>query len=137
MAFILQCLRSTATDNDRDVCDVLWFPTGGGKTEAYLGLSAFSMAYRRMGSFDDYNTGGVSVISRYTLRLLTLQQFKRSVSATVAADYLRTTGWIPRSMNVPQDVKDDSLKNMINKKTCWGRSGFSIGLWMGSDATPN
>jgi hypothetical protein len=78
-------LESVVNSNseDRDVCDLLWVPTGGGKTEAYLALAAFAIAFRRRRALAR-NTGdragaGVSVISRYTLRLLTIQQFRRAV----------------------------------------------------------
>ena len=68
---------------DHDVVDLLWFPTGGGKTEAYLLLAAFEVFRRRvlLGGDDD----GVVVLSRYTLRLLTTQQFQRTVSMACAA----------------------------------------------------
>ena len=62
---------------DREVVDLLYFPTGGGKTEAYLGLMAFVIANRRLRASDgeEYNRdGGVTVMLRYTLRLLTTQQ---------------------------------------------------------------
>ena len=67
---------------DRANCDLLWFPTGGGKTEAYLGIAAFVMSYRRpkyprIGESGLHPGAGVSVISRYTLRLLSIQQFRR------------------------------------------------------------
>jgi hypothetical protein len=55
----------------------------------------------------------------------------------VAADYLRTVGWVPSSINTSQNVSDASLKDLIDKKMQWGRSGFSIGLWMGQTGTPN
>ena len=40
MAFILQSLKGVAghdEEEEKETCEVLWFPTGGGKTEAYLG----------------------------------------------------------------------------------------------------
>ena len=82
IAFILQCIRGTAVDNhpDRSLCDLLWFPTGAGKTEAYLGLACFAIALRRRNSLKSKSTkqAGVVVLSRYTLRLLTIQQFRRA-----------------------------------------------------------
>src|SRR4051794_1111289 len=77
LAFILQCLDGLvdASHPDREIADLLWFPTGGGKTEAYLGLIAFVVFLRRLRN----DVGdGVTVIMRYTLRLLTIQQFDRA-----------------------------------------------------------
>jgi len=136
MAFILKCLRGVANDdrNERDVCDILWFPTGGGKTEAYLGLMIFAVAYRRLTKFEGFETdGGVSVISRYTLRLLTIQQFQRAQGAITAADFLRVTGWKPEHMN----PKLPDLQERLRQKKLWGEERFSIGLWIGGDGTPN
>lgn len=78
LAFILMALVSTTGQDDpfRKTVDLIWFPTGGGKTEAYLGLSAYLMIYRRLAYPDNY--GGTAVLMRYTLRLLTTQQFVRA-----------------------------------------------------------
>ena len=137
LAFILLSLPSTAkTDfEERGVCDTIWFPTGGGKTEAYLGLAAFALAYRRRSSQAD-ETGsrggeGTCVISRYTLRLLTIQQFRRALKMIMACELLRChsvggglIGWKPPGC--------PDTRGMI-----WGRSPFSIGLWVGAAVTPN
>jgi hypothetical protein len=71
--------------------DLLWFPTGGGKTEAYLGVAAFTMAIRRLqGKLGGYDgSRGLAVIMRYTLRLLTLQQFQRATALICAMEKLR------------------------------------------------
>ena len=123
IAFILFSLKSSVErdDSNRDVCDTIWFPTGGGKTEAYLGLSCFVMAFRRITSKSD-NEGfkcgeGISVLSRYTLRLLTIQQFRRALRMVTACELLR--------------CRETAMENN------WGRSQFSIGLWVGSGVTPN
>lgn len=100
-------------NEDRLVMDLLWFPTGGGKTEAYLGLTAFVLFYRRLRG----NTAagdGVAVLMRYTLRLLTVQQFERAARLVLACDLLR------RQQGSP-----------------FGQTPFSVGLWVGSGATPN
>jgi hypothetical protein len=125
IAFILQCIEGIANreSSDRDICDLLWYPTGGGKTEAYVGLTIFCLALRRL---NEGNTsgGGTGVISRYTLRLLTIQQFRRTLRAIVAADYLRVSDWSPRQ----QEPRGHGL---------WGEQRFSIGLWVGQPPTPN
>ena len=117
LAFILMCLDGIVDPDsgDRDIADLLWFPTGGGKTEAYLGLIAFTLIHRRLrGAGSDHNGAGVGVIMRYTLRLLTLQQFERATGLICALENWRTdhseySSWEP----------------------------FSIGLWVGQAATPN
>ncbi len=116
---------------DRQICDLLWFPTGGGKTEAYLGLAVFTMAYRRLSAGRrGADGGGVAVLSRYTLRLLTIQQFRRALAVVTACELLRVDrssgvlGWRPRSC----PDRTDAL---------WGRTRFAVGLWVGGGVTPN
>lgn len=127
LAFFLLAVPSLAdpqhferTDPSKSVADLLWFPTGGGKTEAYLGVAAFTMAIRRMhDEVGDYDgSRGVAVIMRYTLRLLTLQQFQRAATLICAMEWLRRQRI---------DEGDTSL----------GRTPFRIGLWVGRQATPN
>jgi hypothetical protein len=138
LAFILMGIESIAIADSpyRNVCDLLWVPTGTGKTEAYLALVAFTSAYRRRRSLrrtSGNKTGaGVSVITRYTLRLLTIQQFRRALAVLTACEYLRifgfrtgqAVGWRPAVCT----LKDDFL---------WGSTAFSIGLWVGAGVTPN
>lgn len=123
LGFFLQSLQGVALAQhpDRQICDLLWFPTGGGKTEAYLGIIAFVAALRRLRhpGFD-----GVAVISRYTLRLLSIQQFRRGLRVMVACDLLRRQGWLPQGW--PR--LDPGL---------WGQHPFSTGLWVGGGVTPN
>jgi hypothetical protein len=78
LAFILLNIAglSDRRHADREIADLLFFPTGGGKTEAYLGLAAFVIAHRRL-SGSGVLGAGVAVIMRYTLRLLTLDQLAR------------------------------------------------------------
>jgi hypothetical protein len=105
---------------DRDIVDLLFFPTGGGKTEAYLGLAAFTFAIRRLhkvigtGADARSGEGGVAVLMRYTLRLLTAQQFQRAAALVCAAEVLR---------------RDDPVT--------WGNEPFRIGLWVGGAVSPN
>lgn len=113
LAFILMNIRSfiEPDDDERDLVDVIWFPTGGGKTEAYLGLAAWVLLHRRL---LDPRNAGVSVLMRYTLRLLTAQQFQRASSLICALELLRRER--------PAEL---------------GGEPFSIGLWLGSNVTPN
>ncbi len=122
------------THPDRAICDLLWFPTGGGKTEAYLGLAAFTMAHRRLRARrtgDRIGGAGVTILSRYTLRLLTIQQFRRALALVTACELLRvdqsaarTTGWRPKACADSTDA-------------LWGDTRFSAGLWVGGGVTPN
>ena len=118
MGFMLQALTSLVhpSHEDRDVADLLWYPTGGGKTEAYLGLTAFTFALRRLQSGDGrYDCGaGTAVLMRYTLRLLTIQQFQRALTLVCACETIR---------------RRDEGK--------WGEERFTIGLWVGTSVTPN
>ena len=84
IAFILTNLSGLADADhpDRDIADLLWFPTGGGKTEAYLGIIGIAILLRRL---RDPKAAGVSVLMRYTLRLLTLQQYERATGLDLRA----------------------------------------------------
>ena len=113
IAFLLMSVQSTGEQDlkEREEVELIWFPTGGGKTEAYLGLAAFSMFLRRLRNPRD---AGVSVLMRYTLRLLTAQQFQRAASLITAMEYLRR-----------------------QKKALLGEVAYSIAIWVGSPTTPN
>ena len=105
--------RSHETDA---VADLLWFATGGGKTEAYLGLTAYTLALRRLQGEIEGRAGdhGVAVLMRYTLRLLTLQQFQRATALICACEIIRR-----------------------GDQATWGPTPFRLGLWVGARATPN
>ena len=102
------------------LADLLFFPTGGGKTEAYLGLSAYTMGLRRLQGVVSGRSGedGVAVLMRYTLRLLTIQQFQRATALICACENIRR-------------------KALESGDTRWGESPFRIGLWVGRKTTPN
>jgi hypothetical protein len=104
------------SDYRNKVVDLLWFPTGGGKTEAYLALTAFTIISRRI--LHKGNSDGVSVIMRYTLRLLTVQQFERATKLILALDFLRK-------------------QFEANKQYCFENKPVSVGMWVGASSTPN
>jgi len=89
LAFFLLSIPSYTNPEStvRKLVDLIWFPTGGGKTEAYLAVSAFLIFYRRLKYSDSY--GGVNIIMRYTLRLLTAQQFERASKLIFACEKIR------------------------------------------------
>lgn len=111
IGFLVAAARSAAEGDhdDREAVELIFFPTGGGKTEAYLGLAAFVLFYQRL---TGRNTG-VSVLMRYTLRLLTSQQFLRASALVCAMELIRKDS--------------DDL----------GEQRFTIGIWVGGSTTPN
>ena len=115
LAFILMNLPGIAdpTDSDRQAVDLLFFPTGGGKTEAYLGLAAFTLVLRRLRD-PGIGSAGLSVLMRYTLRLLTLDQLSRAATLICA-------------LELEREKQPEKL----------GKWPFEIGLWVGQAATPN
>ena len=114
LAFILMVLESSVNDDSfyRETLDLIWFPTGGGKTEAYLGLMSFLFIYRRLKY--PSSSFGTTAIMRYTLRLLTAQQFQRACKVIFALELIRQ--------------KDENEL---------GIEPFSVGLWIGGESTPN
>lgn len=114
LAYLLLTIKGVVEEDskERSLVDLIWFPTGGGKTEAYLGLAAFTILHRRL--LDPYETPGTTVITRYTLRLLTTQQFQRASTMVLACERIR-------------EQYPDEL----------GTTRFSIGIWVGKNSTPN
>ncbi len=127
LAFLLMSIKSMTLDSpqdinhERDIVDLIWFPTGGGKTEAYLGLTAFTIFHRRLAHKEV--SCGTTVIMRYTLRLLAAQQFTRAATLICACEYIR----------------NDSAKGRRSKYPCYdlGSERITIGLWIGGNHTPN
>ena len=125
LAFVLLNLPSLTDPAHEErgepgLVDLLWFPTGGGKTEAYLGLCAYTLAIRRLqGQVGGYDGGdGVAIVMRYTLRLLTAQQFQRAAALICACEVLR------------REAEEGGTNP-------WGDVPFRIGLWVGYNVTPN
>ena len=119
LAFFLLNIESTIeteSEERNDIVDLLWFPTGGGKTEAYLALTAYTIASRRI--LHKEKSDGVSVIMRYTLRLLTAQQFERATKLILSLDFLRK-----------QFTDSDDFY--------FGNNQVSIGMWVGASTTSN
>lgn len=112
LAFLLLNLDGMVNpeSEDRDIVDLIWFPTGGGKTEAYLGLAAFCIFLRRL-RFGKRG-GGTAILMRYTLRLLTAQQFQRASTLICACELIR------------------------RERGDLGQEPITLGLWLGSDNTP-
>jgi hypothetical protein len=114
LAFLLLTIASAIDEDadDRDLVDLIWFPTGGGKTEAYLGLMAFVIWWRRL----KFKTtgGGTTVLMRYTLRLLTKDQFRRAARLICAMELIRR-----------------------EQPAALGAEPVTLGLWVGGASSPN
>lgn len=126
LAFILMQLgaltdptNAVRSSEHQSKVELLFFPTGGGKTEAYLGLAAYAFAIRRRQGVIESSEGpldgrdGIAVLMRYTLRLLTAQQFQRATALVCAAELAR-----------------------LEDENTWGTVPFRIGLWVGTDVSP-
>lgn len=117
LAFLLlniEGIVNPESESRRNIVDLIWFPTGGGKTEAYLAVTAFTIAFRRLSNETGYE--GTTVIMRYTLRLLTAQQFERASKLITTLEFLR---------------KQKEFADFLNEEP------ITIGLWVGMGSTPN
>lgn len=122
IAFLLMDINSIVDDDclERSLVDLIWFPTGGGKTEAYLGLTAFTIFYRKLKHTSQ--SAGTAVIMRYTLRLLAAQQFTRAATLICACEYIR------------QDCTQKKHRYPVYPL---GKEPITIGLWIGGTHIPN
>jgi len=133
LAFLLMVIESAVNEDclDRDLVDLIWFPTGGGKTEAYLGLVAFIIAWRRLAN--PSSGGGTSVLMRYTLRLLTSQQYLRATRIICALELIRQ-----KEDALKEDaLKEGALKEGALKEGALGVEPVTIGMWVGQASSPN
>ena len=101
--------RASGDYEDLRVVDILWFPTGGGKTEAYLAIMLWQAFFDRLRG----KKTGVTAMMRFPLRLLSLQQMQRVIEAVSCAEQVRAED---------PDFKGDP---------------FSVGFLVGSNATKN
>ena len=122
IAFLLMDINSIVDDYspERSIVDLIWFPTGGGKTEAYLGLTAFTIFYRKLAQ--PKQSSGTAVIMRYTLRLLAAQQFTRAATLICACEYIR---------------QDCAQRRHKYPAYPLGKDPITIGLWIGGTHIPN
>ncbi len=120
IAFLLMSLDGVhdGCSPDREIVDLIWFPTGGGKTEAYFAVMAFYMFLQRLQPVPGYRCDGTNVLMRYTLRMLTTQQFQRAASLISAMEFLRRNPTSHGMGPIPG-------------------TRFSLGLWIGSGGSPN
>ena len=123
IAFLLMSLDGVrhGESPDREVVDLVWFPTGGGKTEAYLAVVAFYLFHERLlieNAGTNPKRDGTNVLMRYTLRMLTTQQFQRAASLICAMEYLR------------RNPTTTGVGNISGQR-------FSLGLWLGGEGSPN
>jgi len=123
IAFILASLKKIINVDSRDSLncgvDVIWMPTGGGKTEAYLGLAAFTILWTRQHNqkqlaSNALQKSSMKVLMRYTYRLLTVQQVARAASMICALELIRAS-----------------------EPEYFGSNDVLIGAWLGSAVTPN
>lgn len=122
IAFLLMDVNSIVNEksSERKLVDLIWFPTGGGKTEAYLGLTTFTIFYRKLTY--PKASAGTAVIMRYTLRLLAAQQFTRASTLICACEYIRQYSNLKTSKYPAYQLGDEPI---------------TIGLWIGGEHTPN
>jgi hypothetical protein len=122
-AFLLMSIAGLVDghSDDREIVDLIWFPTGGGKTEAYLAVAAFYMFHQRLITRPDdaLRRDGTNVFMRYTLRMLTTQQFQRAASLICAMEQIRVR------------LRAESARLKLGERC------FSLGLWIGGDGSPN
>lgn len=128
IAFLLMSIKGVASkepgDPERNAVDLIWFPTGGGKTEAYLAVASFAMFYERLRDSAPEDNDASDILMRYTLRMLTTQQFQRASALICAMEWMRNDPSI-----------QNKIPNLLNNRRL-GERRFSLGLWIGNEASP-
>jgi len=110
--------ESDALTEQLDVADIIYFPTGGGKTEAYLGLVTFTAFHDRLRG-KDY---GMTAFTKFPLRFLSLQQLQRVANVFAEAELLRrkhelggeefSLGYLVGKQNTPNALKEDGQNKL-------------------------
>ena len=95
---------------DLEVANLLYFPTGGGKTEAFLGITVFTMFFDRLRGKNQ----GITAFLKYPLRLLAVQQLDRVLTIIMKANKVRK--------------ESAALREMTE---------FRVGFYVGNNNTPN
>jgi len=108
IGFLLANIRSLVETDETDVADIVWFATGGGKTETYLAIVVTAAFFDRLRG----KAAGITAWNRFPLRMLSLQQTQRFADALAAAELVRLAEKIPGDP-------------------------FSVGFFVGQAATPN
>lgn len=101
---------ASLTYADIDVANLLYFPTGGGKTEAFLGITVFAMFFDRLRG----KTQGITAFLKYPLRLLAVQQLDRILAIVMQANV----------------VRQENIELALATE-------FRVGFYVGKDNTPN
>jgi hypothetical protein len=107
-------LKTGEFSDERRKVDIIYYPTGGGKTEAYLGTLVFHAFFDRLRG----KPAGVTGWIRFPLRLLTLQQTQRLADVLSLAELIRRAH------------PDQRLSGP-------GVMGFSVGYFVGDEGSPN
>ena len=116
VSLICEMIRSeykedrSISDADIETANLLYFPTGGGKTEAFLGACVFNMFFDRLRGKND----GITAFLKYPLRLLAVQQLDRVLTVVMKANVIR--------QSIPE----------LSEKT-----PFQVGFFVGKGNTPN
>ncbi|HHC6598912.1 TPA: helicase C-terminal domain-containing protein [Vibrio parahaemolyticus] len=104
----LECFKEHYNERRDNAVTLLYFATGGGKSEAFFGLLLFNLFFDRLRG----KRNGVTALMRYPLRLLTVQQAQRALSVMAEGE-------------------------LVRRKHRIGGKPFALGLWQGRGSTPN
>lgn len=116
------CERPETSHDDLDIVDILWFPTGGGKTEAYLAILIWQGFFDRARG----KAVGVTALMRFPLRLLSLQQMQRVIETVATANTIReadstfkgepfTVGFLVGRNVTPNKLEEDRIRELLDQ----------------------